>query len=142
MQIRTDSVRTAAAAAARCRSKKNSLPSTTDATALPKSESVSSDPTRALNEYKDSRSSIVTHIVFHNERVATTLDRLGADDKAIHSVLRHSNISTTMNVHVKSIAESQVNAIDALNAQLNTQQKRTVTKTCNDLSTSLQRFTN
>jgi integrase len=36
------------------------------------------------------------------------------DDKTIQAILRHSNVGLTMNVYVKSVNESQVNALDAL----------------------------
>jgi len=36
--------------------------------------------------------------------LATNLYRLGVPDKTIQAVLRHSNLSTTMNVYVKSVA--------------------------------------
>ena len=40
------------------------------------------------------------------------------DDKTIQAILRHSNIGLTMNVYVKSVAESGVNAMDLLEAEL------------------------
>ena len=59
--------------------------------------------------------------------LATNLHRLGVDDKTIQAILRHSNISLTMNVYVKSVSESQVTAMDALSEKL---------ETCNDLATN------
>jgi integrase len=57
--------------------------------------------------------------------LATNLHRLGVDDKTIQAILRHSNVSLTMNVYVKSVSESQVSAMDALSEKL---------ETCNDLA--------
>jgi len=61
--------------------------------------------------------------------LATTLHQLGIDDKTIQAILRHSNIGVTMNVYVKSVAESQVSAMDALSAKMQSED------TCNDLAT-------
>jgi integrase len=44
---------------------------------------------------------------------------LRVDDKTIQAILRHSNIGLTMNVYVKSVAESGINAMDLLGAELN-----------------------
>lgn len=46
--------------------------------------------------------------------LATTLHQLGVDDKTIQAILRHSNIGVTLNVYIKSLAASQVNAMDML----------------------------
>lgn len=46
--------------------------------------------------------------------LATNLHALGIDDKTIQAILRHSNVSLTMNVYVKSVSESQTAAMDAL----------------------------
>ena len=61
--------------------------------------------------------------------LATNLHALGADDKTIQAILRHSSIGLTMNVYVKTVSESQLNAMDALDAEL---QKKLI---CNDLAT-------
>jgi integrase len=58
--------------------------------------------------------------------VATNLHALGVDDKTIQAILRHSNIGITQNIYIKSVNESQVNAMDALSEKLGT---------CNDLAT-------
>jgi integrase len=58
--------------------------------------------------------------------LATNLHALGVDDKTIQAILRHSNMSLTMNVYVKSVSESQVSAMDVRSAKLGT---------CNDLAT-------
>jgi integrase len=50
--------------------------------------------------------------------LATNLHTFGVDDKTIQAILRHSNIGLTMNVYVKSVAESGVNAMDLLGAEL------------------------
>jgi len=65
--------------------------------------------------------------------LATNLHALGVDDKTIKAILRHSNISLTMNVYVKSVSESQVNAIDSLSEKLDL---------CNVSATSEQRRPN
>jgi integrase len=65
--------------------------------------------------------------------LATNLHALGVDDKTIQTILRHSNIGLTMNVYVKSVTESQVNAMDALGERL---------AMCNDHATSASRPVN
>ena len=59
--------------------------------------------------------------------LATNLHALGVDDKTIQAILRHSNVSLTMNVYVKSVSESQVSAMDALSEKFDS--------ACNDLAT-------
>jgi len=46
--------------------------------------------------------------------LATNLYRLGVPDKTIQAILRHANLSTTMNVYVKSVGEDSVKAMQAL----------------------------
>jgi integrase len=53
--------------------------------------------------------------------IATNLHQLGVADKAIQAILRHSNIGLTMNIYVKSVAESQVNAVDLLGEEFEKQ---------------------
>lgn len=55
--------------------------------------------------------------------LATNLHELGIDDKTIQGILRHSAISLTQNIYIKSVTESQVSALEKL-------------ETCNDLATS------
>jgi integrase len=50
--------------------------------------------------------------------LATNLHTLGVADKDIQAILRHSTIGLTMNVYVKSVSESQVNAMDTLSEKL------------------------
>jgi len=50
--------------------------------------------------------------------LATNLHCLRVADKTIQAILRHSNIGLTMNVYVKSVAESGVSAMDLLGAEL------------------------
>lgn len=50
--------------------------------------------------------------------LATNLHALHVDDKTIQAILRHSNIGLTMNVYVKSVAESGISAMDLLEAEL------------------------
>ena len=58
--------------------------------------------------------------------VATNLHALGVDDKTIQAILRHSNISITQNIYIKSVNESQVSAMDSLSEKLGI---------CNDYAT-------
>jgi integrase len=58
--------------------------------------------------------------------LATNLHAFGVDDKTIQAILRHSNVGLTMNVYVKSVSESQVNAMDVLSEKL---------AICNDYAT-------
>jgi integrase len=46
--------------------------------------------------------------------LATNLHRLGVADKTIQAILRHSNISTTMNLYVKSVPEDATAAMRGL----------------------------
>ena len=52
--------------------------------------------------------------------LATNLRALGADDKTIQAILRHRNVGLTMNGYVKSVSESQVDAMDTLGEKLGT----------------------
>lgn len=49
------------------------------------------------------------------------------DDKTIQAILRHSNIGLAQDVCIKSVTESQVNAMDVLSEKF---------ETCNDLATN------
>ena len=55
--------------------------------------------------------------------LATNLHQLGVADKDIQAILRHSNIGITMNIYVKSVAESQVDAMDLLGKEFEKQNK-------------------
>jgi integrase len=46
--------------------------------------------------------------------LATNLYRLGVQDKVIQAILRHSNLTTTMNAYVKSVDADSVKAMKAL----------------------------
>jgi integrase len=46
--------------------------------------------------------------------LATNLHTLGVDGKTIQAILRHSTLALTMNIYVKSVSESQTNALDSL----------------------------
>ena len=48
--------------------------------------------------------------------LATNLNRLGVPDKTIQAILRHANLSTTMNVYVKAVDEDSVKAMQSLDA--------------------------
>jgi integrase len=67
--------------------------------------------------------------------LATNLHTLGVDDKTIQALLRHSNVSLTINVYIKSVTESQVNAMDVLSARLEKE-------TSNNLATGSRRLVN
>jgi len=59
--------------------------------------------------------------------LATNLHALGIEDKEIQAILRHSNVRLTMDTYVKSVAESQDNAMDVLGRTF---------ETCNELATT------
>ena len=61
--------------------------------------------------------------------LATNLHAIGVDDKTIQAILRHSNVGLTMNVYVKTVKQSQIDAMDALDTQFSA-------GTCNDLATN------
>jgi|SRR5215472_10479360 len=46
--------------------------------------------------------------------LATNLHRLGVSDKVIQQILRHANVSTTMNIYVKTISVDAANAMRIL----------------------------
>jgi integrase len=50
--------------------------------------------------------------------LATNLHALGVDDKTIQAILRHSTLALTMNVYVKTVGESQTDALDTLADEL------------------------
>ena len=45
-------------------------------------------------------------------------DTLRVEDKTIQAILRHSTLALTMNVYVKTVGESQTNALDSLSAEM------------------------
>jgi hypothetical protein len=46
--------------------------------------------------------------------LATNLHRLGVSDKVIQQILRHTNVSTTMNIYVKTVSSDAANAMRTL----------------------------
>jgi integrase len=50
--------------------------------------------------------------------LATNLHTLGVEDKTIQAILRHSTLALTMNVYVKTVGESQTQALDTLSDEL------------------------
>jgi integrase len=46
--------------------------------------------------------------------LATNLHRLGVSDKVIQQILRHANVSTTMNIYVKTVSADAANAMKIL----------------------------
>jgi len=52
--------------------------------------------------------------------LASNLYRLGVPDKIIQAILRHSNLTTTMNVYVKTVDQDSFKAMKALETLLTT----------------------
>lgn len=50
--------------------------------------------------------------------LATNLHRLGANDKTIQAILRHSKIAITMDIYVKTVSADSIRAMDLLEAAL------------------------
>lgn len=73
--------------------------------------------------------------------VATTLHALGVDDITIQRILRHSSIAITQGIYIKSVSESQVAAMDALNDALLNAEKQNE-ETCNNLATPQTQLVN
>jgi integrase len=46
--------------------------------------------------------------------LATNLHRLGVTDKVIQQILRHANVSTTLNIYVKTVSADAANAMKTL----------------------------
>jgi integrase len=46
--------------------------------------------------------------------LATNLHRLGVSDKVIQQILRHANVTTTMNIYVKTVSVDAANAMKSL----------------------------
>jgi integrase len=46
--------------------------------------------------------------------LATNLHRLGVSDKVIQQILRHANVTTTMNTYVKTVSADAENAMKTL----------------------------
>jgi Phage integrase family len=46
--------------------------------------------------------------------LATNLHRLGVSDKVIQQILRHANVTTTMNIYVKLVSRDAVEAMKTL----------------------------
>jgi len=45
--------------------------------------------------------------------LATNLCRLGVSDKVIQQILRHANVSTTMNIYVKTVSADAASAMES-----------------------------
>jgi len=60
--------------------------------------------------------------------LATNLNRLGVPDKVIQQILRHANVTTTMNIYVKMVSQDATVAMKTLeaNCAATVQQKRLV----------------
>jgi len=74
---------------------------------------------RTDHKFKLDRSGVLWH-GWHAFRrgLATNLNRLGVADKTIQAILRHANLSTTMNVYVKSVDEDSIKAMQSLDLLL------------------------
>jgi len=66
--------------------------------------------------------------------LATNLHTLGVDDIEIQRILRHSSVGITQKIYIKSVTESQVSAMDVLEAKFS--------ETSNNLPTDSQRHVN
>ena len=60
--------------------------------------------------------------------LATNLNRLGVSDKVIQQILRHANVTTTMNIYVKMVSQDATAAMKTLEANCATtvQQERLI----------------
>jgi integrase len=65
--------------------------------------------------------------------LATNLNRLGVSGKTIQAILRHGNLSTTMNTYVKTVDEDSKNAMKALDTLLCAKRAPDVTAVPNSL---------
>jgi hypothetical protein len=63
---------------------------------------------------------------------ATTLHQLGTPDREIQAILRHSNVAITQASYIKSVAKSQVNALDLVAAEMGND------ATCDDSATEVK----
>ena len=52
--------------------------------------------------------------------LATNLHRLGVSDKVIQQILRHANVTTTMNIYVKTVSVDAANAMKTLETMCTT----------------------
>jgi len=52
--------------------------------------------------------------------LATNLHRLGVSDKVMQQILRHANVTTTMNIYVKTVSADAANAMRALETMCKT----------------------
>jgi integrase len=68
--------------------------------------------------------------------LATTLHQLGIPDKEIQGILRHSNVAITQASYIKSVAESQVDALDLVAAEMGND------GICNDPATKTKQAVN
>jgi len=73
--------------------------------------------------------------------LATNLYRLGVPDKTIQAILRHSNISTTMNSYVKVLATDSVAAMRTFEAACRKNATRRVGRTSQLRSARLEKCT-
>jgi integrase len=68
--------------------------------------------------------------------LATTLHQLGTPDKEIQAILRHSNVAITQGSYIKSMAQSQVDALNLVAAEMGSDES------CNDSATKAEGYLN
>jgi len=68
--------------------------------------------------------------------LATTLHQLGTPDREIQAILRHSNIAVTQASYIKSLSQSQENALDRVAAEM------AANASCNDHATKTKEQVN
>src|ERR1035441_1270380 len=73
--------------------------------------------------------------------LATNLYRLGVPDKTIQAILRHSNLSTTMNSYVKSVSTDAVAAMRTFEAACRKNAPRRVGRKAQLLSAQVEKCT-
>jgi len=54
------------------------------------------------------------------------LHQLGTPDKEIQGILRHSNVTITQASYIKSVKESQVNALDLVALEMGSDEPSTI----------------
>ena len=82
---------------------------------------VSQVKVRAQNRWsyvRTGQDSLLARMARFSTGLATTLHHLGTPDKEIQGILRHSNVAITQASYIKCMAESQVNALDLVAAEM------------------------
>ena len=75
-----------------------------------------------INEWLDklTERNGLPHVTVHSIRhlCATLLIRANADPKTVQTILRHANISTTLNIYAKVFESTQIEAVGRVQASL------------------------